>query len=203
MLHFSNYAGDADNSHMRETWTRLLEQSLRVGGIAEACAAVRRVGPVLYPGNGGSIPLDSICLLLERTAEVFSQPSRRPYSRLCLVYVAEWFPNCTSQERVSAEKEEVGAEDIPRALLAACQGAPEPVQRAYDRLLASGTMVPSPRLKLRILRSLLAVLHEWAVSVLGQRVGSGALNLANGMEYEAGEGTCAGLKDRLSNLANR
>lgn len=55
---------------MRETWTRLLDQALAVGGVGEACSVVRRVGPLLYPGDGGSMPLHTICLHLETAAHV-------------------------------------------------------------------------------------------------------------------------------------
>lgn len=70
ILHFSNYSGDAENSVMRETWTRLLDQALAVGGVGEACSVLRRVGPLLYPGGGGSMPLHTICLHLEIAAHV-------------------------------------------------------------------------------------------------------------------------------------
>lgn len=70
ILHFSNYSGDAENSVMRETWTRLLDQALAIGGVGEACSVVRRVGPLLYPGDGGSMPLHTICLHLETAAHV-------------------------------------------------------------------------------------------------------------------------------------
>jgi nuclear pore complex protein Nup155 len=77
ILHFSNYSGDAENSVMRETWTRLLDQALAVGGVGEACSVLRRVGPLLYPGDGGSLPLHTICLHLETAAHVLdcSTPS--------------------------------------------------------------------------------------------------------------------------------
>jgi nuclear pore complex protein Nup155 len=70
ILNFSNYSGDSENSVMRETWIRLLEQAIRLGGIGEACAVVKRVGPKFYPGVGGSLPLDSICAHLEKAAQV-------------------------------------------------------------------------------------------------------------------------------------
>lgn len=77
ILHFSNYSGDAENSVMRETWTRLLDQALLAGGVGEACSVLRRVGPLLYPGDGGSLPLHTICLHLETAAHVLdcSTPS--------------------------------------------------------------------------------------------------------------------------------
>lgn len=70
MLHFANYSGDADSSIVRETWVRLLDQALSRGGVAEACSVLKRVGGVLYPGNGLSLPLDTVCLHLEKAAVV-------------------------------------------------------------------------------------------------------------------------------------
>ena len=55
---------------MKDTWTRLIEHALLAGGIAEGCTVLRRVGPRFFPGDGGSLPLDSICLHLEKAAEV-------------------------------------------------------------------------------------------------------------------------------------
>jgi hypothetical protein len=70
ILHFSNYAGDADSGIMRETWARLLDQALTRGGLAEGCSVLKRVGSKLYPGDGVSLPLDTICLHLEKAALV-------------------------------------------------------------------------------------------------------------------------------------
>lgn len=78
ILHFSNYSGDAENGVMRETWTRLLDQALAVGGVGEACSVLRRVGPLLYPGDGGSMPLHTICLHLETAAHVLHDSTCQP-----------------------------------------------------------------------------------------------------------------------------
>ena len=75
ILNFSNYSGDAENSVMQEMWTRLLDQALSKGGVGEACSIVQRVGPLLYPGDGGIIPLHTITLLLEMAAHVHLFPS--------------------------------------------------------------------------------------------------------------------------------
>lgn len=107
---------------MKDTWVRLIDQALLVGGVAEACCVPRRVGPRFSPGDGCSLPLDTICLQLEKV----------------------------SQEQVASEKEAVGDEDISRALIAACNDAAEPVQRVYECLLATETVVPSPLLRLRM-----------------------------------------------------
>ena len=76
------------------------------------------------------------------------------------------------QERLDSGVESVGDEDVARALLAACKGATEPVLNAYDQLLSNGAILPSPNLRLHLLRSVLAMLREWAMSVLAQRMGT-------------------------------
>ena len=73
------------------------------------------------------------------------------------------------QERSESGVESVGDEDVPRALLAACKGATEPVLNTYDQLLSNGAILPSPKLKLRLFRSVLVVLCEWEMSVFAQR----------------------------------
>lgn len=70
MLYFANYTGDADNTIIRETWARLINQALSKGGIAEACAVLKRVGSNIYPGDGAVLPLDALCLHLEKAAMV-------------------------------------------------------------------------------------------------------------------------------------
>lgn len=175
ILHFSNYSGDAENSVMRETWTRLLDQALATGGVGEACSVLRRVGPLLYPGDRGSMPLHTICLYLETAAH----------------------------DKVRTGTEVVGDEDIPRALLAACKGAAEPVQRNYDRVLASGAILPKPSLRLRILRSVLIVMREWAMTLLSTRMGSGVVggSLLFGSAEQALSNQ--GMHDKLTSAANR
>ncbi|KAH9746163.1 nuclear pore complex protein NUP155 [Citrus sinensis] len=141
MLYFANYTGDADSSIIRETWARLIDQALSKGGIAEACSVLKRVGSHMYPGDGAVLPLDTLCLHLEKAALVHF--SLYAYlSTLCL-------------ERLDSQVESVGDEDIARALLAACKGAAEPVLNTYDQLLSSGAILPSPNLRLRVLRSVL------------------------------------------------
>ncbi|KAG2542431.1 hypothetical protein PVAP13_9NG840300 [Panicum virgatum] len=70
MLSFANYSGDADSKIVREIWARLLDQALTRGGVAEACSVVKRVGSKLDPADGGCLPLDIICLHLEKAALV-------------------------------------------------------------------------------------------------------------------------------------
>lgn len=70
MLYFASYSGDADSSILRETWARLIDQALMRGGIAEACAVLKRVGSHVYPGDGAVLPFDTLCLHLEKAALV-------------------------------------------------------------------------------------------------------------------------------------
>lgn len=70
MLNFANYSGEADSKIVREIWIRLLDQALSRGGLAEACSVLKRVGSNLYPGDGACLPLDIICLHLEKAALV-------------------------------------------------------------------------------------------------------------------------------------
>lgn len=70
MLNFANYSGDADSKIVREIWARLLDQTLTRGGLAEACSVVKRVGSKLDPADGACLPLDIICLHLEKAALV-------------------------------------------------------------------------------------------------------------------------------------
>ncbi|KAJ6988237.1 hypothetical protein NC653_021232 [Populus alba x Populus x berolinensis] len=143
MLYFASYSGDADSSIVRETWARLIDQALSRGGVVEACSVLKRVGSYMYPGDGALLPLDTLCLHLEKAA----------------------------LERLESGVETVGDEDIARALLAACKGAIEPVLNTYDQLLSNGAILPSPNLRLRLLRSVLVVIREWAMSVFGTEDG--------------------------------
>ncbi|KAI3996591.1 hypothetical protein MKX01_009423 [Papaver californicum] len=179
ILYFSNYSGDADSSVVRETWARLIDQALSIGGVAEACSILKRVGSNVYPGDGAGLPLDTLCLHLEKAA----------------------------LERSVLGAELVGDEDVARALLAACRGAAEPVMNTYDQLLSNGAILPSPRLRLRLLRSVLVVLREWAMSVLAQRMGTspiGASLILTGAFFR--EQTAVlnqGVRDKITSAANR
>lgn len=70
MLNFANFSGDADSKIVRETWARLVDQAISMGGIAEACNVLKRVGSNLYPVDRSFIPLDTLCLHLEKAALV-------------------------------------------------------------------------------------------------------------------------------------
>ncbi|KAL2558917.1 Nuclear pore complex protein [Forsythia ovata] len=179
MLYFASYSGDADSSIVRETWARLTDQALSRGGVAEACSVLKRVGSNIFPGDGAFLPLDTLSLHLEKAA----------------------------QERVVSGAEAVGDEDIARALLAACKGAIEPVLNAYDQLLSNGAILPSPSLRLRLIRSVLALLREWAMSVFAQRMGTSATgaSLVLGGTFSFGQTTVInkGVHDKITSAANR
>jgi len=103
--------------------------------------------------------------------------------------------------------EAVGDEDVARALVSACKGAAEPVLNAYDQLLSNGAILPSPSVRLRMLRSVLVVLREWAMSVYSQRIGSSAtghssLILGGGFSSERAIAS-QGIRDKITSAANR
>ncbi|WJX54374.1 hypothetical protein P8452_40263 [Trifolium repens] len=178
MLYFASYSGDSDSSIVRETWARLIDQAISRGGIAEACSVLKRVGPRLYPGDGTVLQLDIICLHLEKAG----------------------------LERLNSGVESVGDEDVARALVSACKGAAEPVLNAYDQLLSNGAILPSPNLRLRMLRSVLVVLREWAMSIYSHRMGAGApgssLVLGGGFSLERTVAS-QGIRDKITSVANR
>ncbi|GJN08602.1 hypothetical protein PR202_ga26541 [Eleusine coracana subsp. coracana] len=179
MLSFANYSGDADSKIVREIWARLLDQALTRGGVAEACSVVKRVGSKLDPADGACLPLDIICLHLEKAA----------------------------LHRLSSGEELVGDEDVARALLGACKGLPEPVLAVYDQLLSNGAIMPSLTLKLRLLRSVLAILREWGMSVIAHRLGTtsaGASFFLDGtFSLNQTGASNQGVRDKIMSLANR
>ncbi|KAI4342599.1 hypothetical protein MLD38_027208 [Melastoma candidum] len=174
MLYFANYSGDPDSSVVRQIWTRLVEQAISRGGIAEACSVLKRVASQIYPGDGVVLPLDTPCLLLEKAA----------------------------LERLDSGVESVGDEDVARALLSACKGAIEPVLNGYDQLLSRGAILASPMLRLRLLRSILTVLCEWAISVLEKRTNrsiEGSSPLTFGVySFEQKAAINMGLQDKIT-----
>ncbi|PIA46100.1 hypothetical protein AQUCO_01600399v1 [Aquilegia coerulea] len=175
MLYFASYSGDADSSIVRETWARLIDQALSRGGIAEACSVLKRVGSHVYPGDGAGLPLDTLCLQLEKAA----------------------------LERSASGVELVGDEDVARALLAACKGAAEPVLSTYDQFLSNGTILSSPNLRLRLLRSVLVVLREWARAVLAQRMGTSASGVSRILSGSFTAALNQGARDKIMRAANR
>lgn len=103
--------------------------------------------------------------------------------------------------------ESIGDEDIPRALLAACKGAVEPVLNTYDQLLSSGAVLPSPNLRLRLLRSVLTLLREWALSVFAQGMGTSvtgaSLILVGNLSLGQTAVVNQGVRDKIRSAANR
>lgn len=91
------------------------------------------------------------------------------------------------QDRLASGVEAVGDEDVARALIAACKGSTELVFNTYDQLISSGVIPQSLGLKLRLLRSVLTVLREWAMSVYAQRMGTSK----------------QGVRDKITSAANR
>ncbi|GAB2296935.1 hypothetical protein Dimus_031037 [Dionaea muscipula] len=179
MLYFASYSGDADSSIVRETWARLIDQALTRGGIAEACSVLKRVGSHVYPGDGDVLPLETLCLHLEKAA----------------------------MSRLASGVELVGDEDVARALLAACKGAVEPVLNTYNQLLSNGAILTSPLLRLRLLRSVLTVLREWSMSVVAQKMGTSAVgaSLIIGGVFSPEQTTMMnqGVRDKITSAANR
>ncbi|CAN0877102.1 Nuclear pore complex protein NUP155 [Linum grandiflorum] len=179
MLYFANYAGDADSSIVRETWARLVDRALSQGGVAEACSVLKSVGSNIYPGDDAILPLETLCLHLEKAA----------------------------LERAESGVEIVGDEDVPRGLIAACKGATEPVLNAYDQLLSNGAILPSPNLRLRLLRSVLVVLRECAMSTFAERMGTSStgasLILGGTFSLEQTAVFNQGMRDKITSAANR
>ncbi|XP_071690893.1 nuclear pore complex protein NUP155 [Rutidosis leptorrhynchoides] len=179
MLYFASYSGDTDSSIVRDTWARLMDQALSKGGIAEACSVLNRIGSHVYPGDSSVLPLDTLCLQLEKAA----------------------------LDRLISGVEVVGDEDVARSLLAACKGAIEPVLNTYEQLLSSGAVLLSPSLKLRLLRSVLVVLREWTLSVSAQGMGTSpigaSLILRGTFSMDQRTAINHGIRDKITSAANR
>lgn len=111
------------------------------------------------------------------------------------------------QERSESGVESIGNDDVARALIAVCKGATEPVLNAYDQLLLNGAILPSPKLRLRLLQSVLVVLHEWAMSISSQTVGRSAtaasLVLAGKYSLDQIAIFNQGVRDKIAIAANR
>lgn len=111
------------------------------------------------------------------------------------------------QDRFVSGAEPVGHDDVARALLAACRGAAEPVLSGYDQLLSNRAIFPSPRLRLRLLHSVLVILREWAMGVLGQKMGTSttgaSLVLGGTLKLEQTTLLNQGVQDKITSAANR
>lgn len=77
----------------------------------------------------------------------------------------------------------------------------------YDQLLSNGAILPTPTLRLRLLRSVLTLLREWAMSDLGQRMGTSVTgaSLILGGPFSYGHTTVVnqGVRDKITSAANR
>ncbi|KAF5777211.1 hypothetical protein HanXRQr2_Chr12g0533001 [Helianthus annuus] len=179
MLYFASYSGDTDSSIVRDTWARFTDHALSKGGIAEACSALTRIGSHVYSGDDAVLPLDTLCLHLEKAA----------------------------LDQMVSGAETVGDEDVARALLAACKGSVELVLNTYDQLLTTAAVLLSPTLKLRLLRSVLVVLGEWAGSVSACRMGSSpigaSLVLRGTFSLDQRTAINHGIRDKITSAANR
>ncbi|XP_042443398.1 nuclear pore complex protein NUP155-like isoform X2 [Zingiber officinale] len=154
----------------------ILCEALSRGGVAEACSVVKRVGSNIYTGVEGRLSLEIIYLHLEMAA---SQ---------CMNIL------------------QTGLIIRARALLAACKVEPKPVLSTYDQLLSYGAILPSPNLKLRCLRSILAVLCEWVGSVFAHSLGTtavGASPILGGLLLLQQTAIInQGARDKITSLAN-
>ncbi|KAG6488631.1 hypothetical protein ZIOFF_049878 [Zingiber officinale] len=127
-LHFCRVAVCRFTDITTMTIQIILCEAFSRGGVAEACSVVKRVGSNIYTGVEGRLSLEIIYLHLEMAA---SQCMNILQTSLII---------------------------RARALLAACKVEPKPVLSTYDQLLSYGAILPLPKLKLRCLRSVLAVL---------------------------------------------
>lgn len=91
--------------------------------------------------------------------------------------------------------------------MAACRNAAEPVLSAYDQLLSNRAILPSPGLRLRLLRSVCVILREWAMAVLGQKMGTSATgaSLILGGTLKLDQTTLMNqrVQDKITSAANR
>lgn len=77
----------------------------------------------------------------------------------------------------------------------------------YDQLLSSGVILPSANLRLRLLRSVLVVLREWAMSVFAHKMGTSttgaSLILGGTFSLEQMTVINQGVRDKITSFANR
>ncbi|XP_042411446.1 nuclear pore complex protein NUP155-like isoform X1 [Zingiber officinale] len=175
-LHFCRVAVCRFTDITTMTIQIILCEALSRGGVAEACSVVKRVGSNIYTGVEGRLSLEIIYLHLEMAA---SQ---------CMNIL------------------QTGLIIRARALLAACKVEPKPALSTYDQLLSYGTILPLPNLKLRCLRSVLAVLCEWVGSVFAHTLGTtavGASPILGGLLLLRHTAIInQGARDKITSLAN-
>ena len=175
MLHFSRYQ-DPEGAVARQLWDRLVESAAagattRARATTEACAAVRALGPELFPSDA-AFPVSHVALRLE------------------LLAAGMWGPlENAPANALDLDGDAAGAEAVADAMLAATRDSPEAAHAAYDRLLATPAsrahhdgrlaqeqQLQTPALRLRLLRSALRVLRRWEERLRGdaKRPGAGA-----------------------------
>ena len=175
MLHFSRYQ-DPEGAVARQLWDRLVESAAakattRAKATTEACAAVRALGPELFPSDA-AFPVSHVALRLE------------------LLAAGMWGPlETASANALDLDGDAAGRETVAEAVLAATRDSPEAAHAAYDRLLATPAsrahhdgrlaqeqQLQTPALRLRLLRSALRVLRRWEERLRGdaKRTGAGA-----------------------------
>jgi nuclear pore complex protein Nup155 len=161
MVHFSQYH-DPDGEIVCDLWDKLLLQAASRAPSAatclrEACLVVRALGVKLFPSDV-AFPVIHVALRLE------------------LMAAGLWgVPDVAVEAHVD---DEYDTSEVADALVVACKGLAEPVQRAYDRLLATPAQrmhdkrlskvdaLQTPRLRLRLLRSVYFVLQLWDQSLV-------------------------------------
>ncbi|CAL5428230.1 unnamed protein product [Camellia sinensis] len=180
MLYFANYSGDADSSIVRETWARLIDQALSRGGIAEACAVLKRVGSHVYPGDRAVLPLDTLCLHLEKAA----------------------------LERLVSGVESVGDDDV-KGSSCCLQGCNRTcLEYLRPAVINWGNFaITKFEIALRLLRSVLVILCERAMSVFAQRMNASttgaSLILVETFSLEQTTIFYEGVRDKITSAANR
>lgn len=138
ILNFSSFDSQMDNDVALSIWQALIDQGIQEGGVEEACLRVSRVGQKMEPVGSANLPLEMLTQTLEEAA----------------------------QDAVSNNSgENVGPDVVPGALLSASRSNAQPVQKAYERLLArpNGPLQGST-IRRRLLRSEAFVLLQWVRS---------------------------------------
>ena len=180
MLHFSRYQ-DPDGAVARQLWDRLVESAAadaptRTRATTDACAAVRALGPELFPSDV-AFPVSHVALRLE------------------LLAAGMWGSESAATNPVALDADATSAETVADAVLAATRDSPEAAHAAYDRLLATPAsrahldgrlaqeqQLQTPALRLRLLRSALRVLRRWEERLRGDaaRFAGGGTPAASG-----------------------
>ena len=175
MVHFSQYH-DPDGEIACDLWDKLLLQAAERAPSAttclrEACIAVRALGVKLFPSDV-AFPVVHVALRLE------------------LMAAGIWGVPDAAIEAHGDEEFDTG--EVGDALVAACKGLAEPVQRAYDRLLATPAQrmhdkrlskvdaLQTPRMRLRLLRSVFFVLQLWDQSLVPKSTAYGSTYATGG-----------------------